>query len=209
MSLHPLPHLLDAQRWSHRRVGLLGGSFNPPHAGHVHISLAALRGLKLDCVWWLVTPQNPLKDTAPLPLAERVALSRALIDHPRILVSDIEKGLGTQITYDTIRKIKRRFPRTQFVWISGMDNALGLHRWHHWQDLLEEISMVHLTRPPAKSLVRGCPLRHYGAQKHCVIDKAGAYPLVPGITYWMLQKKMMNISSTALRESARQGLESK
>ncbi|MCK6419064.1 MAG: nicotinate (nicotinamide) nucleotide adenylyltransferase [Alphaproteobacteria bacterium] len=201
MSLHPLPHLLDSRRWKDRRIGLLGGSFNPPHEGHVHISIAALRGLKLDCVWWLVTPQNPIKDIAPLPLDQRLAMCRALLDHPRILVSDLESDLGTTITYDTIRRLKRRFNGTQFVWISGMDNALNLHRWHHWRDLLAEISMVHVTRPPAKSLVRGCPLRQYTAQTHRVIDQAGAYPLSPGITYWMLQKKMVNISSTALREA--------
>ena len=201
MSFHPLPHLLNSSRWQNRRIGLLGGSFNPPHEGHVHISLAALKGLKLDCVWWLVTPQNPLKGAKPLPLEERLKLCRGLVDHPRILVTDLEKDLGTNITYDSVRKLKKHYPKTHFVWISGMDNALSLHHWNHWQDLLKEICMVHLTRPPAKSLVRGSPLRDYSAQSHHVIDKAGRYPLNPGVTYWMLQKKMVNISSTELREN--------
>ena len=80
-----------------------------------------------------------------------------------------------------------------------MDNALGLHRWHHWQDLLGEICMVHLTRNPARSLVSACPLRMYARQKHVVIDKGGHYPLDSGTTYWMMQKKMINISSTEIR----------
>ena len=181
------------------RVGLLGGSFNPPHEGHVHISLAALKGLYLDAVWWLVSPQNPIKELAPLPLQERVRMCEDLVEHPKILISDIEKDLGTAITYYSIRKLKARYPDTKFVWISGMDNALGLHKWHHWQDLLAEIPMVHLTRKPARSLVSSCPLRMYEKQRHVVIDKGGQYRLDSGLTYWMMQKKMVNISSTEIR----------
>ena len=184
------------------RVGLLGGSFNPPHEGHVHISLAALKGLHLDAVWWLVSPQNPIKELAPLPLQERVRMCEDLVEHPKILISDIEKDLGTAITYYSIRKLKARYPDTKFVWISGMDNALGLHKWHHWQDLLAEIPMVHLTRKPARSLVSSCPLRMYEKQRHVVIDKGGQYRLDSGLTYWMMQKKMVNISSTEIRNKA-------
>lgn len=184
------------------RVGLLGGSFNPPHEGHVHISLAALKGLKLDCVWWLVTPQNPLKSERPLPLAERMRLSRALIASPRIIVSDLETQLGTNTTYDTVRGIRRHFPSTDFVWISGMDNALSLHTWNRWRDLLGEICMVHLSRKPATTLIRACPLRMLN-QRHVVVGKAGLFPLNPRTTYWMMQKKMVNISSTEIRNSSK------
>ncbi len=201
MSFHTLPHTLGSHLWNGLRVGLLGGSFNPPHEGHVHISLAALKGLELDAVWWLVTPQNPIKTEQAMPMPERVRLSQELTaPHPKILVSDIEKDLGTSITYDTIRKMKSRFPKTQFVWISGMDNALSLHKWHHWHELLQEVCMVHLTRNPATSLIQSCPLRMLSSQKHVVLSKAGRFPLDAGTTYWMLQKKMVNISSTEIRE---------
>jgi nicotinate-nucleotide adenylyltransferase len=200
MSIFALPSLLDSPRWKGLRVGLLGGSFNPPHKGHLHISLAALKGLKLDAVWWLVTPQNPIKNTMPLPLVERLRLSRELVDHPRILISDIEKDLGTTKTYDTVRKLKAHYPGTEFTWISGMDNALNLHHWSRWRELLQEISMVHLSRPPSTSLIQGCPLRLQTTQNHVVINKGGNYPLTPGITYWLLQKEMVDISSTAIRE---------
>ncbi len=193
------PHLLNGPRWKNARVGLLGGSFNPPHQGHLHISLAAMKGLHLDAVWWLVSPKNPIKEIDPLPLDERVGLCEKLVDHPKILISDIEKEFGTTITYYSIKKLRTYYPHTKFVWISGMDNALGLHRWHHWQDLLSEICMVHLTRNPARSLVSACPLRMYEKQKHVVIDKGGQYPLDSGTTYWMMQKKMINISSTEIR----------
>ena len=92
MSIFTPPHTLNTPRWNNMRVGLLGGSFNPPHKGHLHISLAALNSLQLDAIWWLVTPQNPLKgDITPLPIEEPIALSQELITHPKILVTDIEK----------------------------------------------------------------------------------------------------------------------
>jgi nicotinate-nucleotide adenylyltransferase len=199
MMRHTPPHPGNGQLWKNLRVGLLGGSFDPPHEGHVHISLAAMKGLHLDAVWWLVSPQNPIKSVTPMPLEERVRLCEKLVDHPKILVSDIEREFGTSITYYSVLKLKEHFPSTRFVWISGMDNALGLHKWHHWRDLLSEICMVHLTRNPARSLVRSCPLRLYGRQNHVFIDKGGALPLDPGTTYWMMQKKMVNISSTQIR----------
>lgn len=200
MPVFTRPALLNAPRWSGLRVGLLGGSFNPPHEGHVHISQAALKGLYLDAVWWLVTPQNPLKSEKPLSLEDRIALSETLIDDPRIIVSDLERQIGTNITYRTIKNIKRHFPKTDFVWISGMDNARSLHTWNHWKDLLREIPMVHLTRNPAKSLVQNCPLRLYNTrQDHVFVDKSARYPLTPGTTYWMLQKKMVNVSSSDIR----------
>ncbi len=183
------------------RVGLLGGSFNPPHEGHMHISLAALKALDLDAVWWLVTPKNPIKSINPQPLEERMRLCRDLVDHPKVLISDIEKDLGTNITYFTVRKLKDNFPNTQFVWISGMDNARNLHRWNHWQRLLQEVPMLHLTRNPAKSLVQACPLRMLRTQKHVFIDRGSRLPLDPGTTYWMMQKKMVDISSTEIREN--------
>ncbi len=200
MSLFTNPHLHDSQRWKNMRVGLLGGSFNPPHEGHVHISLAAMKGLQLDAVWWLVTPQNPIKELKARPMEDRIRLSEALVTHPKILVSGIEKDLNTMITYDTVRALKARFTATDFVWISGMDNALSLHKWNRWKDLLQEICMVHLTRHPAGSLIRSCPLRMLGMQKHVFIDRGGRLPLDSGTTYWMMQKKMVNVSSTEIRE---------
>ena len=182
------------------RVGILGGSFNPPHDGHMHISLAALKGLELDCIWWLVTPQNPIKAVKAPSQSSRVELCRELVDgHPKILVSNIETEMQTNITYYTIKKMRDSFPHTDFVWISGMDNALTLHKWNHWKDLLGQICMVHLTRSPARSLVRNCPYRMYEKQNHQFLDRGGKLPLDSGTTYWMIQKKMVNISSTEIR----------
>lgn len=193
------PHLLNSSLWKRKRIGLLGGSFNPPHEGHVHISMAAMKGLELDFVWWLVSPQNPLKAEKPISYEERMSLCEKLADHPQIIISDLEIMLGTSITYETIKKLKKRYSQTDFVWISGMDNALSLHQWHSWKELLDEICMVHLTRNPARSLVKCSPLRMLASQKHIFLNRPGKMPLDSRTTYWMMQKKMVNISSTELR----------
>ena len=203
MKIFSKPHLFDSSRWRGMRIGLLGGSFNPPHEGHLHISLAAMKGLELDAIWWLVTPQNPLKAENPEPMQKRIEKCIKIAQHPKIIISDIERELGTRITYYTVKKLKQRHPKTHFVWVSGMDNALTLHNWHHWKELLAEIPTVHLTRKPATSLIRQCPLRMYTKQHHVFVDKPARYPLDSGTTFWMLQKKMVNISSTEIREASK------
>ena len=131
------------------RVGLLGGSFNPAHAGHRHISLEALKRLRLDRVWWLVSPQNPLKAEAGMaPLAERVAVAAAVADHPRIAVTSLETAFGTRYTVDTVRALKRRFPAADFVWLMGADNLRQLPRWRRWEQLFREVPIAVFARAP-------------------------------------------------------------
>ena len=138
----------------------------------------------------------------PLPLKTRMVLCEDLVDHPRILISDLEKQLGTTVTYDSIRKLKTHFRKSEFVWITGMDNAHSLHKWNNWQDLLGEISMLHISRSPSVSLIRSCPLREYKKQDHVVIDRPGRFLLDSGHTYWLLQKSMVDVSSTEIRNKA-------
>jgi nicotinate-nucleotide adenylyltransferase len=131
-----------------RRVGLMGGSFNPAHPGHRHISLLALKRLRLHEIWWLVSPQNPLKPVAGMaPFAERVASAEAMARHPRIKVSDIERRLGTRYTADTVRALKRRFPRHRFVWLMGADNLRQIPDWQNWARIFMELSIAVFDRP--------------------------------------------------------------
>lgn len=131
-----------------RRIGLLGGSFNPAHEGHRHISLEALRRLGLDEVWWLVSPQNPLKsDDGMEPLPTRVARARQLARHPRIRVDAPELLLGTRYTLDTVRALRRLYPRAKFVWIMGADILPQLVHWLGWRDLFAAIPIAAFARP--------------------------------------------------------------
>jgi nicotinate-nucleotide adenylyltransferase len=129
-------------------VGLLGGSFNPAHGGHRRMSLAALERLGLDEIWWLVSPQNPLKPVAGMaPLAARLASAKAIARHPRIRVTAIEDELGTQLTIDTLQALKRRHPQVRFLWLMGADNLLQFHRWAHWRDIARAVPIVVMARP--------------------------------------------------------------
>lgn len=130
------------------RVGLLGGSFNPAHEGHVHASEVALKKLKLDFVWWLVSQQNPLKpERGMAEFGARLNAAKTIARHPRILVTGIERMLGTRFTIDTARALKRRFPGLRFVWLMGSDNLVQLPRWSRWRALFYEIPLAVVARP--------------------------------------------------------------
>jgi len=131
------------------RVGLLGGSFNPPHLAHRAISLFAIKRLKLDRVWWLVSPGNPLKDTGRLyRLEERAEAARTLANDPRIDVTCLESVIGTRYTVDTINYLRRRISGLRFVWIMGADNLAQFHRWQNWQRIATQVPMAVVDRPP-------------------------------------------------------------
>ncbi|WP_090210418.1 nicotinate-nucleotide adenylyltransferase [Yoonia litorea] len=128
-------------------VGLLGGSFDPPHSGHVHISKAALKRFGLDRLWWLVTPGNPLKARGPAPLAERMRAAKAMMQHPRVTVTDIEAHLGTRYTAQTIAALRQRYPAVRFVWVMGADNLSQFHRWQDWRWIMETVPVGVIARP--------------------------------------------------------------
>jgi len=129
------------------RIGLFGGTFDPPHQAHLAAALLALKRLRLDRVWWLVTPGNPLKNTRGLaPLANRIAAARALTSHPRIDISGLEAVIKTRYTYDTISWLLARCPGVRFVWIMGADNLRSFHRWQKWDKIAKLVPIVVIDR---------------------------------------------------------------
>lgn len=130
------------------RIGLYGGSFNPPHAGHLHVGLLALKRLRLDRIWWLVTPGNPLKELGGLPpLAERMAAAQALARHPRLAVTGFEAEIGARYTLDSLEYLAGHAPGVRFVWIMGADNLAQFDRWRGWRRIAQLMPFAVIDRP--------------------------------------------------------------
>ena len=182
------------------RIGLFGGTFDPPHQAHLAAALLALKRLKLDRVWWLVTPGNPLKNTSGLaPIGERIAAARALAHHPRIDVTGLEAVIKTRYTYDTICWLKARCPGVRFVWIMGADNLRSFHRWQRWRDIARLIPIVVVDRLGPSLYAGASPagqaLRHSRIPEHALNTLADRRP--PAWTF--LHGLKSPLSSTALR----------
>jgi nicotinate-nucleotide adenylyltransferase len=141
-----------------KRIGLLGGSFNPAHGGHRAISLFALRALGLDEVWWLVSPGNPLKDAAGMAsLQQRLASAHRLARGAAIRPTAIEAKLGTRYTVDTLKALKKRFPHHKFVWLMGGDNLLQFSRWRAWREIARTVPIAVIARPGYSHAARAAP----------------------------------------------------
>ncbi len=181
-----------------QRVGLLGGSFDPPHAGHVHITRWALKAFRLDRVWWLVSPGNPLKPDAPADLARRLAVARAIMVHPRVVVTDLEAALGTRYTAETLAVLQRRLPAVRFVWLMGSDNLRGFHRWDPWEEILKRVPVGVLARPGQQLQAGLSPAARRFARWRVPQAEAGARSLPPP-AWAMVSGRMLDLSSTELR----------
>ena len=183
------------------RVGLLGGSFNPAHDGHVHISEAALKTLGLDYVWWLVSPQNPLKpERGMASLERRVAEATAFARHPRIKVTAIEAALGTRFTIDTVGALKHRFPSLRFVWLMGSDNLLQIPRWRRWQAIFAAIPVAVVTRPETAQSARSAKAATRFQRAYRPAGPHFGLNLPPAWT--MIEGKRNPASATAIRTAS-------
>lgn len=138
-------------------VGLLGGSFDPAHEGHAHITREAMKRFGLDRVWWLVSPGNPLKRHGPAPLDSRMAQAREVMQHPRVTVTDIEARLGTRYTAQTLAALIDHYPGLRFVWLMGADNLAQFHRWQDWTWIMETVPVGVLARPGDRISARMSP----------------------------------------------------
>jgi nicotinate-nucleotide adenylyltransferase len=182
------------------RIGLLGGSFNPPHQAHRAISLFALKRLKLDRVWWLVTPGNPLKDNGSLhALAERAEAARKTAADPRIDVTCLESVIGTRYTADTINYLRKRASRVRFVWIMGADNLAQFHRWQNWQRIARQVPIAVIDRPPQSFRALTAPAAQALANYRIPETEAGRLADRRPPAWVFLTGMKMNLSSTGLR----------
>lgn len=127
-------------------IGLLGGSFDPPHEGHAHLTREALKRFGLDQVWWMVSPGNPLKEHGPAPLVDRIAASQQVMQHPKVKITGVEAELGSPFTAQTIRSLQRLYPDVRFVWLMGADNMVQLNRWQDWQQIMQSVPVGVIAR---------------------------------------------------------------
>ena len=182
------------------RIGLLGGSFDPAHAGHRAVSLVALRALKLDQVWWLVSPRNPLKPNAPnADFARRVLAARKITGDRRIKVTGIEGALGTRYTADTLRRLAPRLAGVEVVWLMGADNLAQFHLWDRWQTIAASIPMAVFNRPGLALRALGSPAAHALSWARMPERAAGRLPSSRAPAWVFLTNPQIDLSSTALR----------
>jgi nicotinate-nucleotide adenylyltransferase len=187
------------------RIGLYGGSFNPPHAAHVMVSKAALRRLGLDRIWWLVTPGNPLKPREELkPLTERIELARTLIDDNRIVATGIEADLGTHFTVDTVGALQRRAPDVRFIWLMGADNLAQFAQWRDWRTIAARLPLAVIDRPGfTHRALRGKAALALARHRIDETD-AGVLANLAAPAWTFLHGPRSTLSSTAIRANVTQ-----
>ena len=184
------------------RIGLFGGSFNPPHEGHLLVARMALKRLRLDRIWWLVTPGNPLKTLDGLPpLAQRMAAARVLAQDPRIIVTGFERDIGSRYTFDTLRYLRQRCVGVKFVWLMGADNLVQLHHWQRWRDIARAMPIAVIDRPGSTLRAASAPaaqaLRNYRVAE----SDAKLLPDSPAPAFVFIHGRRSKLSSSALRNA--------
>ncbi|MEZ6024290.1 MAG: nicotinate (nicotinamide) nucleotide adenylyltransferase [Hyphomonadaceae bacterium] len=151
------------------KIGLFGGSFDPAHEGHAHVAETALKRLGLDRVWWLVTPQNPLKPQSS-PFAKRFQSAEAMAHGGDMIVTDLEQRLGLAYTYQTLRALKRRYPGVRFTLIVGADTLASFRKWRHWREVAQSVPVAVVSRPGTS------PAERLNAPKHWLFLSARHHP---------------------------------
>ena len=182
------------------RIGLFGGTFNPPHEAHLAACLLAMKRLDLDRVWWLVTPANPLKDTRGLtPLEERIRAIHAFARHPRIHVTGFEAAIGSRHTFKTVSFLRRRCPRVHFVWIMGADNLRSFHRWQKWRDIAALVPIAVVDRGGLSLKTASGPAAISFAKARIPENQASRLPVLPAPAWVYLHGVKSDLSSTQIR----------
>jgi len=189
-----------------QRIGLLGGSFNPAHDGHMHLSRLAFRHLRLDRIWWLVSPQNPLKPAVGMAsLKDRMKKAQDVASHPHISVTDIETKLKTQYTSDTLLALKKKFPGGRFVWLMGADNLAQIDQWHNWQSIFMTVPVAIFARPTYSLRAENAKaVRRFSRSR---VDRSNAKQLadMKPPAWAFLKTPLSSISATEIRSRYQSG----
>lgn len=180
-------------------IGLLGGSFDPAHEGHAHITREALKRFGLRRVWWLVSPGNPLKPNPPAPMADRIARARAVMDDPRVVVTGIEARLGTRYTAQTLGRLKALYPGVRFVWLMGADNLAQFDQWQDWEWIMRNIPIGVIARPGYRLAARGSRAVEEYSRYRIGPERAKSLPRVAAPAWCFLDVPMVKLSSSAIR----------
>jgi len=181
------------------RIGLYGGTFDPPHDGHLHVARTALRRLGLDRVWWLVSPGNPFKAHPPAAFSERLEAVRALAPEPRQTPSDFEASLSSTRTVDVVRRLQDRRPDVRFVWIMGADALAGLHRWKDWRSIVRRVPLCVVARPGDPMRARLSPAARYMRRARVCESRAHALVSLPPPVWTYLTEPLHPHASRLLR----------
>lgn len=187
------------------RIGLLGGSFDPAHMGHVHITEEALRHFRLDRIWWLVSPGNPLKAHGPAPLEERIATAGKLMRNPKVCITGIEALLHTRMTADTIAALQALYPRVRFVWLMGADNMVQFDHWDRWDDIAARVPIGVVARPGWRMPARSSRAARLMWRARLPESRAAALADCAPPAWVMINVPMSKQSSSAIRAGQRDG----
>jgi len=180
-------------------IGLFGGSFDPAHDGHAHVTRHALRAFGLDSVWWLVSPGNPLKVNGPAPMDQRIARARSLMSHPRVDITAAEAQLGTRYTADTLQRLIQLYPDRRFVWIMGADNLAGFHHWENWRWIMDHVPVAVIARPGQQRRALSSVAARAYAAKRILPARAMQLAHINAPAWCYVTIPMRDISSTQLR----------
>lgn len=189
------------------RIGLLGGSFDPAHEGHAHITHEALRRFGLDRVWWLVSPGNPLKEHGPAPMMRRIERARQVMSDPRVEVTGLEAQLGTRYTAQTLERLVALYPGVRFVWLMGADNLAQFHRWDNWRAIMDRVPVGVLARPGARLAARGSVAAEIYASARLGAEASHLLPDADLPAWCFVNVPMRSQSSSAIRAQGEWGAE--
>ena len=183
-----------------KKIGLFGGSFDPPHLGHVHFSLQAIKLFNLDKVIWLISPGNPLKSIAPAPIHIRIEQAQKITHNPKVIISKVETEIGAKYSWETLDYLSVKYPRTKFVWLMGSDNLVQFHLWKNWRWIIENYPVGILARPQSRQMSLNSKVaRIYKSYK--IPSKEGRLlPYQPAPKWCFSNMPLMNISSSEIRK---------